>query len=343
MLPLGKQGIPMQTVDVGLGGSPLLDLRSFARHGPGRRDRLSTAEIEHIALTVRRAPEVMIKVLPRGTQSLPAIARHLSYIDRNGKVPLETDDGERLAGIGSEKALMENWDLDIDTHRRRSELAATNKRHPPKLVHKLLFSMPAGTPPDKVLAAVRNFAREEFALKHRYAMALHTDEPHPHVHMVVKAVSEQGVRLHIRKATLRDWRREFARQLRKQGVAANATERAVRGEPRSPKMDGIYRATLRGESTHTRARMRSVVAGLAAGTRRAEPGQSRLTATRKEVVTGWDAVSSVLVSQGEKELASQVRRFAAQMPIPQTDAQVIEAQLRSRIRDNRVRTPHSTR
>ena len=69
-----------------------------------------------------------------------------------------------------------------------------------------MFSMPAGTPPDKVLAAVKNFAREEFGLKHRYAMVLHTDEPHPHVHMVVKAVSEQGVRLNIRKATLREWR-----------------------------------------------------------------------------------------------------------------------------------------
>ena len=43
------------------------------------------------------------------------------------------------------------------------------------------------TPPNKVLEAVKDFAREEFAHKHRYAMVLHTDEPHPHVHMVVKA------------------------------------------------------------------------------------------------------------------------------------------------------------
>ena len=32
--------------------------------------------------------------------------------------------------------------------------------------------------------------RDEFGLTHRYAMALHTDEPHPHVHVLVKAVSE---------------------------------------------------------------------------------------------------------------------------------------------------------
>jgi len=61
-------------------------------------------------------------------------------------------------------------------------------------------------------------------------------------------VSEQGVRLNIRKATLREWRRDFARHLRDQGIAANATERAVRGETRTRPPDAIYRATLRGDS-----------------------------------------------------------------------------------------------
>ena len=68
-----------------------------------------------------------------------------------------------------------------------------------------------------LLGAARTFARETFGAKHRYAMVLHTDEPHPHVHMVVKAVSEEGMRLNIRKATLREWRREFARHLRAPG------------------------------------------------------------------------------------------------------------------------------
>lgn len=101
------------------------------------------------------------------------------------------------------------------------------QRKPSKLVHKLIFSMPAGTPPKRLLVAVRNFAVEEFA-RHRYALGLHTDEPHPHVHVIVKAVSEWGARLNIRKATLRGWREEFARHLRAQGIEANATRRAVR-------------------------------------------------------------------------------------------------------------------
>ncbi len=185
-------------------GQPLLEISSYARRGPGRRDHLSPAEIERVARTVRRTPEVMIKVLSRGGQDLKAVRRHLDYLrDREeGELAIETDDGERLTGPGVAKNLTEDWNLDLQEHRHRSDLDGRG-RHSTKLVHKLMFSMPAGTPPQKVLEAVKNFAREEFALKHRYAMVLHTDEPHPHVHMVVRAVSEQGERLHIRKATLR--------------------------------------------------------------------------------------------------------------------------------------------
>jgi hypothetical protein len=41
-------------------------------------------------------------------------------------------------------------------------------------------------------------------------MALHTDEPHSHVHVVVKATGDDGRRLNIRKATLKEWRARFA-------------------------------------------------------------------------------------------------------------------------------------
>ena len=194
--------MPRRLID--LGARPLLDISSYARRGPGRRDRLSQDEIELIARTARRTPEVMVKVLSRGGQDLKAIGRHLGYLNRGGDVEIETDDGQRLSGEGVEKDLLEDWDLDLEEHRRNAALESRLSRAPAKLVHKLMFSMPAGTPPDEVLAAVKNLAREEFGLKHRYAMVLHIDDPHPHVHLVVKAVSEQGVRLHIRKATLRE-------------------------------------------------------------------------------------------------------------------------------------------
>jgi hypothetical protein len=308
----------MPNLRISLEGRPLLDLSSYARGGPGRRDRLSPQEIAHIGRTVRRTPEVMVKVLSKDSNNLRSVARHLNYIGRRGELELETDDGERLQGNHAGQRLVEDWDLDLDQDRRDSTLASGVGRAP-KLVHKIMLSMPPGTPARGVLEAARNFAREEFELKHRYALVLHTDEPHPHVHLVVKAVGEQGVRLNISKAVLRGWRREFARHLREQGIAANATERAVRGETQTHKVDGIFRAARRGESTHVRVRIEAVARELAVGKLQVEAGNARLEQTRREVERGWRATSEVLTSAGQHELAADVLRFVHQLPPPLTE------------------------
>ena len=312
---------------------PPFDLLSYARRGPGRRVHLSPAEIDHVARTVRRTPEVMVKVLPKSANTLAAVRRHLGYIGRRGELDLETDDGERLRGTHVGKALVEDWDLDLDEYRRKSDLTATHGKEPARLVHKVIFSMPAGTPPEKVLTAVKNFAREEFALKHHYAMALHTDTPRPHVHLVIKAVSEQGQRLHIRKATLREWRSGFAHHLRALGVAANATPRYVRGEPGLRKPDGIYRASLRGESTHMRERAEAVAREFAQGKLRIEPGKVNLVATRNEVHRAWLAVGDILIRERQTELAAHVRRFSDEMPPAQTEKERTAEQLIRKTRE----------
>ena len=141
---------------------PLFDLFSYARPGPGRRDRLSPAEIEQIARTVRRTPEVMVKVLPRGAQTARAARKHLDYIGRNGELELETDDGERLQGRDAGQRLVEDWDLELESDRRGVGLASMSQG-PSKLVHKIMLSMPSGTPPEGVLEAARNFARRSLA------------------------------------------------------------------------------------------------------------------------------------------------------------------------------------
>jgi hypothetical protein len=276
----------------------------------------------------------MVKVLSRGGQDLKAVGRHIDYLrDRkDGEREVETDDGRQLSGQGVTNELIEDWDLELEARRNRSDLSA-RKGGSQKLVHKMLFSMPAGAPPEKVLVAVKNLAREEFGLKHRYAMVLHTDEPHPHVHMVLKAVSEQGVRLHIRKATLRHWRTEFARHLRALGVPANATERYVRGETSQRKSDGIYRASLRGESTHMRERVESAARDLSRGSARVEPGKAKLVETRDNVRRAWWTVSEILIRDKQPDLAAQVRRFAEQMPPPTTERESLAAKLVQGTRD----------
>lgn len=316
----------MRTFRFARDGEPALDIWSYGRGVPdtGRPLHLTPAQIDQVRRTVTRAPEVMVKVTGGGgASSSRGVKAHFSYIDRRGELEIETDDGERLQGRDAAQRLIDDWNLDLNEHRKRPDLFATNRRQAPKLVHRLIFSMPAGTPPDKVLSAVRDFAREEFGLKHRYAMVLHTDEPHPHVHVVVKAMSEEGMRLNIRKATLREWRQEFARHLRGHGVVANATERAIRGRVSKSKKDGIYRAALRRDSTHMQRRVEQVAMCIREGQSSGEPETANLAKTRRSLERGWLAIAKAVERDGQHHLARDITGFVRSMPVPQTDKELV--------------------
>jgi hypothetical protein len=236
--------------------------------------------------TVSRTPEVVVKVSTGATSTAGVIA-HLRYIDRNGRLEIETDEGDRLKGKGIEKDLTDNWDLDSANAQGRGPYRGKVGRKPARLVHNVILSMPKGTPPEKLLLASRDFAREQFALKHRYTLVLHTDQDHPHVHLVIKAQSEDGKRLNIRKATLREWRGLFAQHLRAHGIAANASERAVRGQTRSSFKDGIHRSSLRGDSRYLRERIQRAAEELRDRGLKPNPGKTKLLETRSDVIAGW--------------------------------------------------------
>jgi Relaxase/Mobilisation nuclease domain len=333
--------MPKRVVDLGT-QRPLLDIVSYGRRGPGRPYTITAAQRDHIARTVRRTPEVMVKV-SGGARTVRGVGQHVDYIGREGELGIETDDEERLQGEGFERALLKDWCLDLDAQQSRAPYSGTPGRKTPKLVHNIVLSMPAGTPPDKLLKAVRKFAQEQFALTHRYAMALHTDQSSPHVHLVVKAMSEQGERLNIYKATLREWRQEFARHLREQGIAANATERAVRGQTLASKKDGIYRASQRRESTYWRERAESVAQELQNGNIRAEPSKSKLLKTRQDVEHGWRAVRQIFEREGQPALAAEVNRFVERMPPPRREKERLTEALLHRAREPRVCDQRPTR
>lgn len=320
---------------VDLGSIPLLDVASYGRRGPGYRPSLTHAEVAHAIRTVRGAPEVVIKV-SGGARTIRGVATHLEYLET--RADLETDDGVTVSEKGLGRDLLKDWDLEVDEIRRHTSRAIAAGRKPPKLVHNLIFSMPKGTSPDRLLKAVRKFAVEKFGLQHRYAMALHTDQPHPHVHVVVKAVSEHGERLDIRRSKLREWRQDFAQYLREYGVEANATERAVRGSHHQNRKDGIFRAARRGESTFIRERIESVAGELAEGGLHAESGRSQLVDTRSKVERGWLALAGVLQREGMQDLAKEVRRHVDRMPVVQTDREGMARSLHGRIRDNPTRS-----
>lgn len=294
----------------------LLDIASYGRAGKP----LTPAQKELIALTVRRVPEVMVKV-SGGARTLGGVERHVNYIGREGRLGLEADTGDHLDGKGFERQLTENWDLDLEAHANPER--SIRGRKPPKLVHNIIFSMPPGTPSDKVLKAVRKLALNEWQLKHRHAMVLHTDDDHPHVHVVLKARSEQGQRLNIKKATLRAWRREFASNLRELGVAANATERAVRGETKTHRSDGAWRAENRHGSTLIPDRERRILREWSEGRLTFGTGEEKLQNTREVVLEGWRAVSARLKADGEPELGARVDSFLAHMPPAKTERRVV--------------------
>lgn len=272
---------------------------SAARQGPRVSGDFTRAQIEQIARTVRRTPEVIVKVTGGGS-NVRAVAAHLAYIGRKGALEIETDDGQRVTGRAEQKAILDDWHLELSAGQYRRPGTGQVTARATKLVYNVVLSMPSPVSPEKVLAAARTFSREKFGAQHRYAMVLHTDQAHPHVHVVVKAENEQGRRLHIDKSMLRQWREDFAQAMREQGVAANATPRTVRG--RSPRKikDSVYRARNRSDQRQAVAFATAV--------------NDLQRETRALVTSCWKEIARRLDAQGEIELAGDVRYFAKRLP-----------------------------
>jgi hypothetical protein len=108
---------------------PLFDIASDARRGPGAR--WSPQELELITHTARRTPEVKVS---GGATSLQGALAHLKYIDRRGRLDIETDQGEVVHGGDAQKSLMADWDLDLVAAESRSPYRGKVGRKAAKLV-----------------------------------------------------------------------------------------------------------------------------------------------------------------------------------------------------------------
>ncbi len=300
-------------------GPRLFEVVSYGRTGLQMPARFSRAQIEQISRTVRRIPEVMVKVTGGGTRR-GAVAAHFAYLIRRGSLEIETDEGERIGRLEEQRRLIDDWHLELTAGQYRTQRDGGPARRPTKLVHNIVLSMPSPTPPDKVLAAARQFARENFR-QHRYAMVLHTHQQHPHVHLVVKAENELGRRMHIDKQLLRDWREHFAQLMREQGIAANATPRFVRGENTRKRSEGVFKARRYGKSKAMGDQMIGIATELARSGTIEDPARARLLETRKSLVSAWMRAAEVLDAQGEELLAGEVRYFAKHLPPVLTDRQ----------------------
>jgi hypothetical protein len=71
--------------------------------------------------------------------------------------------------------------------------------------------------------------------------------------------------------------------------------------------DGIYRATLRGDSTYVNDRIAAVAADLKKKEIRVDPGRTNLLRTRSEVEQGWRVVGEIICKQEKSDIVKRNR------------------------------------
>ena len=245
-----------------------------------------------IEATVRRAPQVMVKVTGGG-RGMAAIRAHFRYITKNGRLDIEDDRGAVEQGKGAVKEIERQWQfggayIGEEGHRREA--------------FNVMLSMPRGTNPLIVQKAAREFAKVEFA-DHRYVMVLHDHQANPHVHLSVKAESKHGQRLNPRKADLHRWRETFAERLREWGIDAEATRQASRGEYRN--RDELWRIKAREQGRLKKERPQ-------------KKGGEAPRLTRQGALDAWKQIFKALADSTRKDdqaLAKRIADFVTDMPM----------------------------
>lgn len=259
-----------------------------------------------LARIVRKAPEVVVKVTGRQRGSTHVKA-HLDYIGRRGGIEIESRDGEILTSKVDIAERAAEWS---DTLQWRSRPTVSSVS--------LIFSMPAGTDPDNVLAAVRALAHAELSDNHDYVLALHTDTPRPHVHLTVQAEGLDRTRFNPRPMQLNRFRERFARELRARGVAAEATPRRARGQGIAGSSMALVklRARLRAEGssriTDADRRTNEQAIAVARGESQLPPFIATGTFRWREIRRAYEQTAAALNATGQaddRELAKAVRSF----------------------------------
>ena len=182
----------------------------------------------------------MVKVTGRARGGAVGLKAHLDYITRNAKLSAETQNGTRIDNRHALRALTDDWLLAnaVDARGRPLPDAAQSVS--------VISSMPPGSPADRVESAARTWAKDTFGTRHDWLMVRHDDTDHPHVHVSIKAVGPDRLRLAPNRTDLQNWRATFAKELRRLGVEAEATPRQARGAVRKATKAPIEQMERRG-------------------------------------------------------------------------------------------------
>lgn len=274
-----------------------------------------------IARTVKRTPEVMVKIVSKAKErsagkDMKSIKSMVNYISQGGEVKVYDESGNEFLGKGVAAAdALDGW--------RRIPKTNGNKR---EALH-IIFSMPRPanatdiTPHEEVTEAVRRFARNEW-VNYQYVYAQHSDKQHAHTHVILNMNPiKGGKRLNPRKADLQRWRERFAENLRELGIEANATPRAARGVTQKADNQAVRHINDRARQGGTmlakvvisqeQQAIKEVI-----GKPRPDPYTPVILARRKQVLTEYAAVAKQLLdgNDDDKSLAADIVMFAQSLP-----------------------------
>lgn len=242
------------------------------------------------ATVARRAPQVMVKVTGGG-RGMGAIAAHLRYIAKAGRLPIEDDRGAVREGKDALRAIADQWRFG------GTRIPEVSER---REAFNIMLSMPAGTDALALRHAAREFAKAELA-NHRYVMVQHTHQANPHVHISVRAEGRDGLHLNPRKEDLRRWREAFAERLRSLGIEAEASSQAVRGSRHHD------------ERVWSKKRMQD--RGSAAVDKQKLP---RMSPSHRCAGEAWVRIAQALAASPEptdRDLSGAILRYVRDMPV----------------------------
>lgn len=282
---------------------------------------------EKVARTARKTAEVIVKV-SGGGKNMMHIKAHMDYISRNGEVEIEDENGHVHKGMESVRDVRDAW--------AEGKFTIPYEGEKRKEAFNIVLSMPPGTDRQAVKDAARAFAKDQFE-NHQYVFAAHGDEKHPHVHLAVKAVDNDGIRMNPRKGDLQNWREQFAEKLRDQGIEANATPRCARGVVQKAEKQAVRHIDADHEqgkrkkpARTTAAQKKAAAVELQTGERRANPAQDNISAARKDTQRAyWQFARALATGDAEdKKIAEDIVRLVQTMPQPVTRHEAMVQSLR---------------
>ena len=179
----------------------------------------------------------------------------------------------------------------------------------PRNAFHIIFSARAGTDPEAMTRAVRDFLSEQVA-GHRWITAHHPETGHVHVHAMISARDDIGKALRLTKPDLYEWRERFAAKAREHGIAMVTTRRSdvAATRPYSQAQAGAYeRGRQYPRYLKTTAVTNCVERKRAGVVDRASLSNGNLALAQK-----WQATASALQRAGaEPSVVAAADRFAA--------------------------------